>query len=109
MVRRRESLISGEENIMSSSHNSYPNMLAPLDLGFTKLRNRVLMGSMHTGLEDRFYNIEKLAAYFAERARGGVGVIVTGGFSPNRRGELRPFASRMENKVTALLHRRVTS
>ncbi|MCG8311782.1 MAG: NADPH-dependent 2,4-dienoyl-CoA reductase, partial [Pseudomonadales bacterium] len=94
---------------MSSSHNSYPNMLAPLDLGFTKLRNRVLMGSMHTGLEDRFYNIEKLAAYFAERARGGVGVIVTGGFSPNRRGELLPFASRMENKVTALLHRRVTS
>lgn len=93
---------------MNVSNIHYPNMLAPLDLGFTTLRNRVLMGSMHTGLEDRFYNIEKLAAYFAERARGGVGVIVTGGFSPNRRGELLPFASRMENKVTALLHRRVT-
>ncbi|MCG8671053.1 MAG: NADPH-dependent 2,4-dienoyl-CoA reductase [Pseudomonadales bacterium] len=94
---------------MSAANSHYPNMLAPLDLGFTTLRNRVLMGSMHTGLEDRFYNIEKLAAYFAERSRGGVGVIVTGGFSPNRRGELLPLASRMENKVTALLHRRVTS
>src|SRR5690606_35223408 len=86
----------------------YPNLLQPLDLGFTTLRNRVLMGSMHTGLEDRFYHIEKLAAYFAERARGGVGLIVTGGYSPNRRGELLPLGSRMENKLTALLHRRVT-
>lgn len=84
-------------------------MLQPLDLGFTTLRNRVLMGSMHTGLEDRFFHIEKLAAYYAERARGGVGLIVTGGFSPNRRGELLPFASRMGNAATALLHRRVTS
>ncbi|CBL46792.1 2,4-dienoyl-CoA reductase [gamma proteobacterium HdN1] len=87
----------------------YPHMLQPLDLGFTTLRNRVLMGSMHTGLEDRFFNIEKLAAYFAERAKGGVGLIVTGGFSPNRRGELFPFASRMGNKATSLLHRRITS
>lgn len=87
----------------------YPHMLQPLDLGFTTLRNRVLMGSMHTGLEDRFFHIEKLAAYYAERARGGVGLIVTGGFSPNRRGELLPFASRMGNSATALLHRRITS
>ena len=87
----------------------FPNLLQPLDLGFTTLRNRVLMGSMHTGLEDRFYNVEKLAAYFAERARGGVGLIITGGYAPNRRGELLPFGSRMDNKVTALLHRRVTS
>ena len=57
----------------------YPNMLKPLDLGFTTLRNRVLMGSMHTGLEDRFYHIDKLANYFAERARGGVGVAILGG------------------------------
>lgn len=84
-------------------------MLKPLDLGFTTLRNRVLMGSMHTGLEDRFYHIDKLAAYFAERARGGVGLMVTGGYSPNRRGELLPLGSRMDNKITALLHRRVTS
>lgn len=94
---------------MSQSNPYYPSMMAPLDLGFTTLRNRVLMGSMHTGLEDRFYHIEKLAAYFAERARGGVGLIVTGGYSPNRRGELLPLGSRMDNKVTALLHRRVTS
>ena len=87
----------------------YPNLLQPLDLGFTTLRNRVLMGSMHTGLEDRFFNIEKLAAYFAERARGGVGLIVTGGYAPNRRGELLPLGSRMQDKVTALLHKRVTS
>lgn len=87
----------------------YPHMLQPLDLGFTTLRNRVIMGSMHTGLEDRFFHIEKLAAYYAERARGGVGLIVTGGFSPNRRGELLPFASRMGNAATALLHRRITS
>ena len=87
----------------------YPNLLQPLDLGFTTLRNRVLMGSMHTGLEDRFFNIEKLAAYFAERARGGVGLIITGGYAPNRRGELLPLGSRMQDKVTALLHKRVTS
>lgn len=86
----------------------YPNLLQPLDLGFTQLRNRVLMGSMHTGLEDRFYHIDKLASYFAERARGGVGMIVTGGYSPNRRGELLPLGSRMDNRGTALMHRHVT-
>ncbi len=87
----------------------YPHLLEPLDLGFTTLKNRVIMGSMHTGLEDRFYHIEKLAAYFAERARGGVALSITGGYAPNRRGELLPFGSRMDNKLTALLHRRVTS
>ena len=71
--------------------NPYPHLLAPLDLGFTTLRNRVLMGSMHIGLEDRRRNIRKLAAYFAERARGGVGLIVTGGFAPNRAGWLLPL------------------
>jgi len=83
--------------------------MAPLDLGFTTLKNRVIMGSMHTGLEDRFYHIDKLAAYFSERARGGVGLMITGGYAPNRRGELLPLGSRMDNKITALLHRRVTS
>ncbi|MAR89965.1 MAG: NADPH-dependent 2,4-dienoyl-CoA reductase [Pseudomonadota bacterium] len=86
----------------------YPHLLQPLDLGFTTLRNRVLMGSMHTGLEDRFYHIDKLAHYFAERARGGVGIMVTGGFAPNRRGDLLPLGSSMNSKVTALLHRHVT-
>jgi 2,4-dienoyl-CoA reductase (NADPH2) len=87
----------------------YPHLLAPLDLGFTTLKNRVIMGSMHTGLEDRLHNVNKLAAYFAERARGGVGLIITGGYSPNRRGELLPLASRMANKTMALAHRKVTS
>ena len=73
----------------------YPHLLAPLDLGFTTLRNRVLMGSMHTGLEDHARDYDKLAAYFAERARGGVGLIVTGGIAPSIRGWLAPFASKL--------------
>lgn len=88
--------------------DTYPNLLKPLDLGFTELRNRVLMGSMHTGLEDRFWNIHKLARYFGERAEGGVGLMVTGGFSPNLVGQLAPLASTMNNRATALLHRHVT-
>ena len=63
---------------------SYPKLLSPLDLGFTTLRNRVVMGSMHTGLEDRARDTDRLAEYFAERARGGVGLIITGGYAPNR-------------------------
>ena len=69
----------------------YPHLLAPLDLGFTTLKNRVLMGSMHTGLEDRARDFPRLAAYFAERARGGVGLMVTGGFAPGIEGWLSPF------------------
>ena len=61
----------------------YPHLLAPLDLGFTTLKNRVLMGSMHTGLEEAPDGFARMAAYFAERAQGGVGLIVTGGFAPN--------------------------
>ena len=61
----------------------YPHLLAPLDLGFTTLRNRTLMGSMHTGLEEKPQGFERMAAYFAERARGGVGLMVTGGIGPN--------------------------
>ncbi|MDH4021608.1 MAG: NADPH-dependent 2,4-dienoyl-CoA reductase, partial [Gammaproteobacteria bacterium] len=86
----------------------YPNLLAPLDLGFTTLRNRVLMGSMHTGLEDRTGNFPKLAAYFAERARGGAGLIVTGGFAPNVAGWLLPFASRLASQRAARAHRVIT-
>ncbi|MFO8142070.1 MAG: NADPH-dependent 2,4-dienoyl-CoA reductase, partial [Marinobacter sp.] len=88
--------------------STYPNLLKPLDLGFTELKNRVLMGSMHTGLEDRFWNIHKLARYFAERAEGGVGLMVTGGYSPNLVGQLAPLSSTMNNRATALLHRHVT-
>jgi 2,4-dienoyl-CoA reductase (NADPH2) len=86
----------------------YPHLLAPLDLGFTTLRNRVLMGSMHTGLEDRTADFLKLAAYFAARAEGGVGLMVTGGFAPNVRGWLKPFASRMSMPWHVRRHRQVT-
>jgi 2,4-dienoyl-CoA reductase (NADPH2) len=87
----------------------YPNLLSPLDLGFTTLRNRVIMGSMHTGLEDRAGDIDRLAAYFAERARGGVGLIITGGYAPNRTGWLLPFAAQMVASSEARRHRRITS
>ncbi|NMM28501.1 MAG: NADPH-dependent 2,4-dienoyl-CoA reductase [Glaciimonas sp.] len=92
---------------MTNPH--YPHLLAPLDLGFTTLRNRVMMGSMHTGLEDRFYNYAKLAAYFRERARGGVGLIVTGGISPDRRGWLLPFGGTLNSVFDLWNHRRVTT
>ena len=88
---------------------SYPHLFQPLDLGFTRLRNRVLMGSMHTGLEDRAADFPKLAAYFAERAAGGTGLIVTGGFAPNLVGWLKPFASRMSMPWHVARHRQVTS
>ena len=88
---------------------TYPNLLSSLDLGFTTLRNRVIMGSMHTGLEDRAGHIDRLAEYFAERARGGVGLIITGGYAPNRTGWLLPFASELTSSAQARRHRRVTS
>ncbi|MFG1639291.1 FAD-dependent oxidoreductase [Amycolatopsis sp. NPDC049252] len=87
----------------------YPNLLAPLDLGFTTLRNRVLMGSMHTGLEDRAAHFPELAEYYAERARGGVGLIVTGGFAPNRTGWLLPLASKLTTSAEARQHRQLTA
>lgn len=86
----------------------YPHLLEPLNLGFTQLRNRVVMGSMHTGLEDRFYHYPKLAAYFAERARGGVGLIITGGISPNRQGWLLPAGGTMNQLTDVANHRLVT-
>jgi 2,4-dienoyl-CoA reductase (NADPH2) len=95
------------ESVLASRH-PYANLLQSLDLGFTTLRNRVLMGSMHTGLEDRKKNFPRLAAYFAERARGEVGLMVTGGFSPNIEGWLFPFASKLTNHSEARAHRQVT-
>ncbi|WP_426106574.1 FAD-dependent oxidoreductase [Massilia sp. TSP1-1-2] len=87
---------------------AYPHLLAPLDLGFTTLRNRVIMGSMHTGLEDRFFNYGKLAEFYRERAKGGVGLIVTGGISPNRQGWLLPFGGTLNFIGDVYNHRRVT-
>jgi len=80
-------------------------MFAPLDLGFTSLKNRVLMGSMHTGLEEAKNGYYRLAAYFEERAAGGVGLIVTGGIAPNREGWVKPFGARLTNKRTADKHK----
>ncbi|WP_410562187.1 FAD-dependent oxidoreductase [Amycolatopsis sp. cmx-4-61] len=87
----------------------YPHLLSPLDLGFTTLRNRVLMGSMHTGLEDKASHFPELAEYYAERARGGVGLIVTGGFAPNRTGWLLPLASKLTTSAEARQHRQLTA
>ena len=87
---------------------TYPHLLAPITVGDLTLRNRVVMGSMHTGLEDYAWDIPKLAAYFAERARGGVGLIVTGGYAPGKRGWLKPFASELTSKLQAERHKQVT-
>ncbi|KVU82229.1 NADPH-dependent 2,4-dienoyl-CoA reductase [Burkholderia ubonensis] len=86
---------------------SFPHLLAPLDLGFTTLKNRVLMGSMHTGLEDSRKTLPRLAEYFAERARGGVGLMVTGGFAPNVAGWTKPFGGTLMTSSAARRHRAI--
>ncbi|MBT0961016.1 NADPH-dependent 2,4-dienoyl-CoA reductase [Denitromonas iodatirespirans] len=86
----------------------YPHLLAPLDLGFTTLRNRTLMGSMHTGLEEEKNGFERMAAFYAERARGGAGLIVTGGFSPNLAGRVYHFGSQLSFSWQVKKHRIVT-
>ncbi|MDX3004314.1 NADPH-dependent 2,4-dienoyl-CoA reductase [Kribbella solani] len=88
--------------------SAYPHLLEPLDLGHVVLPNRVIMGSMHTGLEDRLSDLPKLAAYFAERARGGAGLMVTGGYAPNRTGWLTPFGSALTSTKQATRHRLLT-
>ncbi|MCL1041106.1 NADPH-dependent 2,4-dienoyl-CoA reductase [Shewanella marisflavi] len=87
---------------------SFPHLLEPLDLGFTQLKNRVLMGSMHTGLEEEKGGFEKLAAFYQERAAGGVGLIVTGGISPNLRGRLAPNACQLSFPWQVAKHKVVT-
>lgn len=86
----------------------YPNLLKPLDLGFTTLKNRVLMGSMHTGLEEEKDGFERMAAFYAKRAQGGVGLIVTGGVAPNRCGWVSPFASKLTTNSEANKHKIIT-
>ncbi|CAM9462767.1 unnamed protein product, partial [Sphacelaria rigidula] len=88
----------------------YANLLKPLDLGHTQLKNRVLMGSMHTGLEEGSLvgGLSQLAAFFAERARGGAGLMVTGGISPNRVGAVYPMAAKLTTSREARAHRAVT-
>ena len=86
----------------------YPHLFAPLDLGHTTLPNRILMGSMHTGLEDKASDYDKLATYFAERARGGVGLMVTGGIAPSIEGWLKPFGGRLSMPWHVARHRKLT-
>ncbi len=88
--------------------NAYPHLLAPLDLGFTTLKNRVLMGSMHTGLEDIGNSHDRMAAFYAARAKGGVGLIVTGGFAPNQDSIVMQGASILDNETEAEKHRVIT-
>ncbi len=88
------------------AHSKYPHLLAPLDLGFTTLKNRVLMGSMHTGLEEG--DPHRLATYYAERAKGEAGLIVTGGISPNRAGVVQPGAATLMKKSQVAHHKIVT-
>lgn len=90
------------------THSKYPNLLSPLDLGFTALRNRVLMGSMHTGLEEDADGFERMASFFALRAKGGVGLIVTGGFSPDVFGALKPLGSKLTTRKEVQKHKTVT-
>ncbi len=89
------------------SGSPYPTMLSPLNLGFTTLANRVLMGSMHTGLEEE-KDFERMAHFFALRAKGGVGLIVTGGFSPDMFGALKPFGSKLTTQKEVRKHKQVT-
>ncbi|MBL7808322.1 MAG: FAD-dependent oxidoreductase [Saprospiraceae bacterium] len=86
----------------------FPHLFTPLDLGFTTLPNRALMGSMHTGLEEKKDDLRALAAYFAARARGGAGLMVTGGIAPNRQGWLAPFGAKMTSGGEVRKHRNVT-
>ena len=91
---------------MTNQH--FPKLLEPLDLGFTQLKNRVLMGSMHTGLEEMKDGMERMAAFFAERARGGVGLIVTGGFGPSAEAATHPHTNIISSNEDALKHKTIT-
>lgn len=95
---------------MTTSNTApFPHLLAPLDLGFTQIANRTLMGSMHTGLEEEKGGFAKLAAFYEERAKGGVGLIVTGGVSPNKRGRISPFGSELSSFLHVKKHKEVTA
>ena len=94
---------------MTEQHSAFPKLFEPLDLGFTQLKNRALMGSMHTGLEESKNGFERMAAFFAERAKGGVGLIVTGGVAPNREGWVGPFSIKLTNRREAKKHKLITN
>ncbi len=93
---------------MEQLNTHYPKLFTPLDLGFTQLKNRVIMGSMHTGLEEQKDGIERMASFFSERAKGGVGLIVTGGFGPNAEGATHPQTHLIKSDEEALKHKVIT-
>ncbi|BDX07103.1 hypothetical protein MACH26_26240 [Planctobacterium marinum] len=94
---------------MQASQNAhYPHLFQPLDLGFTQLKNRVLMGSMHTGLEEVPGGHVRMAQYFAARAKGGVGLIVTGGIGPNAEGSTHPICKLLDNDKAVAQHKHIT-
>ena len=93
---------------MEAQESKYPHLFTPLDLGFTSLKNRILMGSMHTGLEEEKNGFTRMAEYFGQRAAGGVGLIVTGGVAPNRAGWIAPFSIRLTGKSQVPKHRLIT-
>lgn len=96
------------EKAATPGTSRYPNLLEPLDLGFTRLRNRTLMGSMHTGLEEAKDGFNRLAEFYAERARGGAGLIVTGGIAPNPEGAVFQHAAKMDSEAESDKHRVIT-
>ena len=87
-----------------SKEQDFSALFAPLSLGFTSLKNRILMGSMHTGLEEDSWSLKRLAAFYKARAEQDVGLIITGGFSPNRTGRLAPFSAKIMHKYEARKH-----
>ncbi len=91
-----------------ATHTEYPLTFSSLDLGFTKLKNRIIMGSMHTGLEEDMFGLSKMAAFYQRRAKGGVGLIVTGGISPNKEGKASPLAATLEREDQIVQHKLVT-
>lgn len=94
---------------LTIDNTPFKSLLRPLDLGFTQVKNRILMGSMHTGLEEEKEGLGKLAAFYKERALGGAGLIVTGGFAPNISGRLAPFAAKITNDKESRRHEIVTN
>ena len=92
---------------ITNNKSYFSFLMKPLDLGFTQLRNRCVMGSMHTGLEEQWFGFSKLAKFYQERARGGVALIITGGISPNFSGRLSPFASQFSSFLQVAKHRKL--
>ncbi|MGB0843489.1 MAG: FAD-dependent oxidoreductase [Alphaproteobacteria bacterium] len=108
-VFERTSSVTNSQTNNSTENTQFENAFAPLPVGQTSLKNRFIMGSMHTGLEDRKKNFDRLAAYYVERAKGGVAAIITGGFAPNHVGTIAPFAGKLTNKGEVKAHKKLTA